>query len=73
MKTKKRGIRTYKCDKCGKTPAIQIIHYQRRQALINGEICLCDKNNICSWGFFNKYFKDDKRVQKILEKERNKK
>jgi len=68
MKIKKRGLRIYRCEKCRKIPAMQIIHYQRRNSLLNDDLCLCDRKDPCSWGFFNKYFKDDTKVQKILEK-----
>ena len=69
MKVKKRGLRTNRCEKCGRLPAIQIVHYQRRGSLLNGDLCLCDRKDFCSWRFFNKYFKDDSKVQKILKVE----
>lgn len=68
MRTKKRRISIHKCDKCGKTPAIQIIHYQRLNSILNGEVCMCDPKDLCSYGFLKHYFKDDPRVKKLLKR-----
>jgi len=68
MKIRKRRLKIYRCDKCGKIPAIQSPPYQRLNEILNGYVCVCDPDDILVWGFLDKYFKDSEHVKKFLRK-----